>query len=535
MLGTLILATIVILIILLVLRYQERCRAFKEISDRYPYPTWQERLAVAKRNNLLIGGFELHKVLHEWHTKYGPTIGFFNFFGQHKIITADWDVIKHVMGERKLFPRPLFFREAVNFKRGVSMFTSEGLEWETRHNTLAPLMRFDIIRYHYENVHSNVQELIRKMVEETEKTGGKALDAQPYLYGLSLNIVGKLVFDLDFESISLNPKKFPSSDGKVELPLRDILDARVDAFRSRIALPLWMWKWPLPRFEREKKSIAVLKGVYEKSLVRQKYRREAVEEGRKEDFPPITLISLLLDTVDLEVKKEDGSLSEATRKAIARKFCYKELKDMLGECFAFFAAGHDALNVAMGFQLYVIALDQRVQAKAREEADALMKETLELGLEKPTFDMIDTKTPYITKTLREALRLYGGANLLDREVEETHEYNGFRFTKGTEVLANTYSYHRLAFGEDFDKFRPERYDSGSPDENKPHFGFGYGMRACFGRRLALMIVRVLCIQMLSNYELSIDPERPCIPEFHFGLRPNDNKTFIKIRPRSDRK
>jgi len=207
------------------------------------------------------------------------------------------------------------------------------------------------------------------------------------------------------------------------------------------------------------------------------------------------------------------------------------MKDFLGECYAFFAAGHDALDVVAGFLLYLIASDPRVQQKAREEADSLMENAKD-GM--PSFEDIDGKTQYITQVFKEAMRMFPAANVLARQVSETHRFNDILFPKGTEAIGNAYSYHRLGF-EDGDEFKPERFNSGSKEAEQLHLGFGYGLRMCFGRRLANVLVRSMIVHLLHRYEIRTDPLRPCVAEFHFGLRPSSNQTFLFISHRSKNK
>ncbi|KAK2593053.1 hypothetical protein QQS21_009261 [Conoideocrella luteorostrata] len=85
--------------------------------------------------------------------------------------------------------------------------------------------------------------------------------------------------------------------------------------------------------------------------------------------------------------------------------------------------------------------------------------------------------------------------------------DGYIIPAGTDFIVDSYALNiRNEFwGKDADVYRPERFLERKNTETRYHFWrFGFGPRQCMGKYVADLILRVLLVHVVENYNLSID-------------------------------
>jgi cytochrome P450 len=130
-----------------------------------------------------------------------------------------------------------------------------------------------------------------------------------------------------------------------------------------------------------------------------------------------------------------------------------------------------------------------VQRRAQAEVDAVVgRNRLPSFADAPHL-------PYVCATMREVLRWRPAVALGAPHVAIKEDwYEGMYIPKGTMFIANLWqcNHDRAVFGEDADKFRPERHLDehgelfpGPVETYKAgHVSFGFGRRICVGKDLA---------------------------------------------------
>ncbi|KAJ7218140.1 cytochrome P450 [Mycena pura] len=194
----------------------------------------------------------------------------------------------------------------------------------------------------------------------------------------------------------------------------------------------------------------------------------------------------------------------------------------------FTQAGHETTANTMSFALFELSRRPDIQTKLRAEVwkmDQEMRERGDIEFTATDFDNM----PYTIAVMKEILRFHPVAfdNSHDVLVDDVVLPLSYPITtnsgkvitelpvpKGTVIQVSFAGYNRHpdVFGDDAHVFRPERYlDDTVKDTIKLGvYGnvltFGSGVRTCIGWRFAVYEFQAFLVELVQNFEFSIDPE-----------------------------
>jgi cytochrome P450 len=172
----------------------------------------------------------------------------------------------------------------------------------------------------------------------------------------------------------------------------------------------------------------------------------------------------------------------------------EEIKD---QCMTIFLAGHDTSATALTWWAWLMAKHPEAALHAQAQIDA------ELAGKPPRFEDI-ARLPYITNSLKEALRLYPPASsLLSRRTLRDVKLGIWTIPKGAMVRVTPWVVHRDArwFTEPT-RFDPERFDGENSITHRQSFmPFGTGPRACIGSQFALTEMTLIAAYLLQRFSL----------------------------------
>ena len=123
---------------------------------------------------------------------------------------------------------------------------------------------------------------------------------------------------------------------------------------------------------------------------------------------------------------------------------------------------------------------------------------------------------YLQAVIKECLRCHPAlGEILPRVVPEGGVHLAGEFIpEGTVVGCNAWTIHqdRGVFGDDADKFRPERWIDNTPEAiyrmEAMSFHFGAGNRICIGRHIALLEMSKFIPEFFRNFEVElVDPKQ----------------------------
>ncbi|KAF7343238.1 hypothetical protein MVEN_01755200 [Mycena venus] len=258
-------------------------------------------------------------------------------------------------------------------------------------------------------------------------------------------------------------------------------------------------------------------------------------------FPTFSRSSSRASSPAPSCSSEDSSFSEDTEKSylLPRLLNYKYPNGetmpethVISECMGHMVAGTDTTSISLSYFLWELTRRQDILRKLRDEIDAVMPDPSAT----PDIKILNGME-YLNAFIKEGLRLYGAApSLLERVVPVSTSKNfagadgfdlmGYALPPGTIVSTQAWSMHRdPAVFPSPETFLPERWLPsyaaskgelvGSADEEREAarlarmashmMPFGTGSRICGGLNLAHIIMRVVLVAVLRNFEVEAAP------------------------------
>ncbi|XP_076816354.1 cytochrome P450 4A14-like [Clavelina lepadiformis] len=230
----------------------------------------------------------------------------------------------------------------------------------------------------------------------------------------------------------------------------------------------------------------------------------------------------LLDFLDilLQTKDDEGKgLSDA---------------DIRDEVDTFLFEGHDTTASGMSWARYNLVKYPEFQEKCRKEVMAVIggKDNVEWN------DL--QKFPYLTKFIKESLRLYPPVVAVGRKLENPLTMRSKLFKskdvvipKNSNLIFSIFGLHR---SENVWKnptiFDPERFskEECAQRDTYAYLPFSAGGRNCIGQNFAMNEMKTVLALTLKRYQLYLDEETPT-PILHTRvILQSKDGIFVKIRP-----
>lgn len=172
------------------------------------------------------------------------------------------------------------------------------------------------------------------------------------------------------------------------------------------------------------------------------------------------------------------------------------MDQLIDEIIILFVAGHETSANALAFTLFLIENNEKEKQLLLKEINSLGEDFLSL---KTLFGNSKTMT-----IIKESLRLYPPAWIMDRVALEDDSFKDFSWEKGTIVEFLLYDMHRNpVYWENPNSFLPERFEDENV-KNKPYFPFGNGARYCIGEHFAYMEMILFLRLFYKKNQLKLD-------------------------------
>lgn len=404
-----------------------------------------------------------------WKSKYGPLL---------VVNVASAELIEQVLRQEGKYPvrsdMPHWrgYRELRNKAQGP--LTEIGEKWQRIRSILNPrMLKPKHVSSYTNTINEVVTDFIARVAWLRETSGG----------GVMVNDLAGELYKFAFEGISsvLFENRLGCMNEVVPEETQKFIFSVGEMFRLSPIIALFPQStWPyLPAW---KKFMAVWDDLFKvaEDLVQKKIEQIQEKVHLQEDVEGAYLTHLLLS--------EQMTVTE-----------------ILGSITELLLAGVDTTSNTISWSLYLLAKEPEIQEQLYQEVISVCP-----GDKVPNSDDI-ARMPYLKAVIRETLRLYpvvpGNARVT---VENEIVVGGHLFPKRTLFHLCHYcvSYDENIFPDPY-AFQPQRWLRGAEEKSKHHpFGsvpFGFGIRACLGRRVAELEMYLLLSRLMKHFEVRPDP------------------------------
>ncbi|KAK4159205.1 cytochrome P450 3A24 [Cladorrhinum sp. PSN259] len=278
-----------------------------------------------------------------------------------------------------------------------------------------------------------------------------------------------------------------------------------------------------PKYRRFR---SVVSGEMRKAMVKAQNRYQNLEVGALEENSVDTCaMHSVLRRQLLQAKKAGVPPSDPTTD-----------QRILDEMFVMLVGGHDSTANTLAWFVRFMEAWPAVQTELR----AVLKAAFPGPGLPSAFEILDADLPYLNGTIEEAFRLSGAVKGNLRQALVDTQILGCHIPKGAEVFMNYHINHAQApvdeskrstssraaaekmggdgfespAGRDLGDFQPRRWitkDEKGEEVFNPNailsLAFGGGYRGCFGRKLAMMEMRIMVTVLILSFEFQALPDK----------------------------
>jgi len=452
-----------------------------------------------------LAGGPLFLLLATYYKKYGPIFNL-SFGPKSFLIVNDPIMARHILRSPTESYNKGVLAEILEPIMGKGLIPADPDTWKVRRRAIVPGFHKKWLNRMVTLFASSAENLQSTMV------AGSKVDMEEKFCSVTLDIIGKAVFNYDFGSVS---KESPI----VKAVYRTLREAE---HRTTSFIPYWnlpyanQWIEGQVIFARDMELLdTTLSNLINRAiLTRKEATVEELEERDNEEDP-----SLLRFLVDM--RGEDLSS--------------KQLRDDL---MTMLIAGHETTAAVLTWTLYELYTnDQRYLEDVVSEIRSVLGNKT-----RPDYDDV-VAMKKLRLALVEALRLYPEPPILIRRALTddilppggSSLYEGIKIVKGTDIFISTWNLHRSAelWGEDSECYDPTRWErsftnkdivgwegydhtkmtekSLYPNEIASDFAFlpfGGGQRKCIGDQFAILEATVTMAMLLNefDFEFAGDPK-----------------------------
>jgi cytochrome P450 len=459
-----------------------------------------------------LAGGPLFLLLNKYFEVYGPIFNL-SFGPKSFLVVSDPVMARHVL--RETSPDQYckgMLAEILDPIMGKGLIPADPATWKVRRRAIVPSFHKRWLNRMITLFAERAEILADDLQPKSAK--GQVVDMEERFCSVTLDIIGKAVFNYDFGSVT-------DESPIIKAVYRVLREAE---HRSSSFIPYWnlpyadQWMGGQVEFRKDMTMLDdILADLINKAVsTRREASIEELEKRENEDDP-----SLLRFLVDM--RGED----------LSSMVLRDDLMTML-------IAGHETTAAMLTWTLFELS---RGDPSLLKEVQAEVRTVLK-GKERPDYDDI-VAMKKLRYSLIEALRLYPEPPLLIRRARTEDNLpagssdlkSGVKVLRGTDMFISTWNLHRSPdLWENPEVFDPTRWDrpynnagipgwsgynpdkvSGLyPSENAADFAFlpfGGGQRKCVGDQFAMMEATVTMALMIKKYDFDF-----AIPAEDVGMK-----------------
>ncbi|PNW72425.1 hypothetical protein CHLRE_16g678437v5 [Chlamydomonas reinhardtii] len=400
--------------------------------------------------------------------------------------------------------------EILEFVMGNGLLAADGEHWIARRRVVAPALQRKFVSsqvalFGAATAHGLPQleaaaAAAAAAAGDSRGGGAASVDMESFFSRLSLDIIGKSVFDYDFDSLR--------HDDPVIQAVYSVL--RESTVRSTAPFPYW--KLPgisllVPRLRESDAALAIVNDTLDRLIARCKSMLEA--EGSIPMPASPSSPSSSTATSSSAPSSPSAPLEESSAPTVlhfllgsGEALNSRQLRDDL---MTLLIAGHETTAAALTWALHLLVAHPEVMKRVRDEVDWVLGDRLPGSDDLPLLR-------YTTRVVNEALRLYPQPPvLIRRAMQDDVLPGGHVVAAGTDLFISVWNlHHSPQLWERPEAFDPDRFgplDSPPPTEFSTDFRFlpfGGGRRKCVGDMFAIAECVVALAVVLRRYDFAPD-------------------------------
>lgn len=410
--------------------------------------------------------------LYELYLTYG---GIFRLtFGPKSfLIVSDPAIAKHILKDNPKGYSKGILAEILDFVMGKGLIPADGEVWRVRRRAIVPALHQKFVAAMFKLFGAATDRLCKKL--DAAASDGEDVEMESLFSRLTLDIIGKAVFNYDFDSLEVDT-------GIVEAVYTVLREAED---RSIAPIPFWeipIWKDISPKLKKVNTALKLINDTLDDLIAICKRMVDEEELLFHEEY----------------MNEQDPSILHFLL-ASGDDVSSKQLRDDL---MTLLIAGHETSAAVLTWTFYLLSKEPSVVAKLRNEVDAV------LGDRFPTMEDMK-KLKYTNRVINESLRLYPQPPVLIRRSVGDDVLGEYPIKSGEDIFISVWNLHRCPkHWEDADKFNPERWplDGPNPNETNQNFSylpFGGGPRKCIGDMFASFETVVAVAMLVRRFDFQI--------------------------------
>lgn len=341
---------------------------------------------------------------------------------------------------------------------GDNIISAHGQDWKLYRSIVASSIQFPEIG----PVMENSKKMVALLTQEVESAKDGIVSVTDIFQKYALENIGQSVMGINFETLQSTNSAMHSQIKYVKLQI----------FRPFFMNFPYFDNFSIPSRNRARVAVSQFRKFY-CDIIKSAFRSSCLGEN----FAAQKLMQALLNQVITEKQFADNAT-------------------------IMLVAGHENPLLLILSLVYTVAKYSHVQTKLREEIVSSENRPM----------------PYLESVIYETLRLFPPlGQIINRETTQGVLLgSNISIPKGTYVGYNNFATgrDRTVWGVDADTFSPERWGTTMDEISKRYSvskrnctlpAFHGGKRACLGEKFALLEVRALLVQLLSNFKISLDP------------------------------
>lgn len=434
-------------------------------------------LSVCRRGNRYERVDELHK-------KLGPVVR----IQPNHVSICDDAAIPTIYGHGNGFLKSDFYDAFVSIRRGL-FNTRDRAEHSRKRKIVSHTFSAKSVLQFEPYMHSNLELFVKQwdnMIKNSKNADKSAvLDCLDWFNFLAFDVIGDLAFGQPFGMLSsgadMTEIRSSPDAPPIYAPAIEILNRRGEVSATigiHPAIKPIAKYLPDSFFTKGLTAVENLAGI-----------AIACVKSRLDNPPPETRKDLLQRL--MEGRDDKGQ-------PLGRE-------ELTAEALTQLIAGSDTTSNSSCALLFHVVRNPRIMQKLQAELDAKIPAEVDV----PTYDMVKD-LPYLQCVINEALRYHSTSGIglprqIPHDAAQGVHIHGYYFPPGTVLSVPTYSIHhsKEIWGPDADEFKPERWEKVTPRQKNAFIPFSHGPRACVGRNVAEMEMKLIVSTWARRYEVKL--------------------------------